>query len=330
MDHERMDRQQTDHQQVHTAIDGICDLRSRLIRQLGEVVIGLDREIDLLLVALLSRGHVLLEGVPGIAKTLLARSFAASLGASFRRIQFTPDLLPSDVTGGAVFDRRTSEFVVKRGPIFTQILLADEINRSPAKTQSALLEAMQERQVTIEGESFPLPDPFLVIATQNPIEEEGVYRLPEAQLDRFFLRVRFSYPNLEDEVRILKTHSRRPPEVKTLTDMEEIRRFQDAVEQMRLTEGIYRTVGQFAQRTRNHPAVLLGLSPRASLCLLEAARARAVLGGRDYVIHEDVKELLEPVLAHRLLLRPEAEMDGLDPGVLLTKIFEELDLWEVR
>ncbi len=315
---------------IHQVIDKVCELRSSLTEQLRRVVIGLDQEMDLLLVAILSRGHVLLEGVPGVAKTLLARAFSASLGADFQRIQFTPDLLPSDVTGGAIFDRRTSEFVVKKGPIFTNILLADEINRSPAKTQSALLEAMQEQQVTIEGTSLSLPDPFLVLATQNPVEEEGVYRLPEAQLDRFFLRVRFPYPTLEDEVRILKTHSRPVPQVEALTQIDEIRRFQEAVENLTLSEGIYHTVSEFAQLSRRHPAILLGLSPRASLSLLQAARSRAVLAGRDYVIHEDVKELLEPVLAHRLLLRPEAEMDGADPGQLLLELFEKLDLWEVR
>jgi MoxR-like ATPase len=315
---------------IHQAIDSVGELRLRLKEQINAVVIGLDRELDLLLVALLSRGHVLLEGVPGVAKTLMARTFADSLGADFHRIQFTPDLLPSDVTGGAVFDRRTSEFVVKRGPIFTQILLADEINRSPAKTQSALLEAMQERQVTIEGQALALPDPFLVLATQNPVEEEGVYRLPEAQLDRFFLRVRFPYPRLEDEIRILKTHSRPVTAVEPLTTVEEIRRFQSAVEDLDLVDGIYRTVSEFARESRRHPAILLGLSPRASLSLLQAARARAVLGGRDYVIHEDVKDLLEPVLAHRLLLRPEAEMDGADPAGLLGEIFETLELWEDR
>jgi MoxR-like ATPase len=315
---------------LHRAIDEIASLRATLKQRVAAVVIGLDRELDLLLATILARGHALLEGVPGVAKTLLARTFAAALGAEFQRIQFTPDLLPSDVVGGAIFDRRTSEFVVRKGPIFTQILLADEINRSPAKTQSALLEAMQERQVTLEGKSFPLPEPFLVMATQNPVEEEGVYRLPEAQLDRFLVRVRFPYPALEDEIRILKTHAKPVAPVGALTTPGDVVRLQKAVDEMPLSEGMYRTISSFAQKSRRHPAVLLGLSPRASLSLLQAARSRAVLGGRDFVIHEDVKELLEPVLAHRLLLRPEAEMDGADPGKLLREIFEQVDLWEAK
>ena len=318
-----------DRSALHRTIDEVCALRVRIHETLTKIVIGLEKEFDLLLIAILSRGHVLLEGVPGVAKTLLARTFATALGAQFQRIQFTPDLLPTDVTGGLIFDRRTSDFVLKKGPIFTQILLADEINRSPAKTQSALLEAMQERQVTVEGESLPLPDPFLVLATQNPVEEEGVYRLPEAQLDRFFLRVRFPYPNLEDEIRILRTHSRQVRAAEPLSVIDDIRRQQQAIEALHLADGIYRTIGEFARQSRRHPAIRLGLSPRASLSLLTAARARAVLGGRDYVIHEDVKEMLEPVLAHRLLLRPEAEMDGADPARVLLELFETIDLWEV-
>ena len=298
--------------------------------RVSQAVIGLRREFELLLTAFLSRGHVLLEGVPGVAKTLLARSFAAAMGVQFQRIQFTPDLLPTDVTGGAVFDRATSEFVLRKGPIFTQVLLADEINRAPAKTQSALLEAMQERHVTIDGATLPLPEPFHVIATQNPVEEEGVYRLPEAQLDRFFMRVTFSYLTLDEEITILKTHARSVAPVEAIATAQDVLRLQAAIETLPLSDGIYRTAGQFAQASRRHPAILLGLSPRAALCLVVAARTRAVLQGRPYVTHEDVKDLLEPVLAHRLLLKPEAEMDGAEPAGLLAEIFATLDLWEVR
>ncbi len=315
-------------QQTFAFIDRVARLRFELKEAVGRVVIGLNREIDLLLIALLSRGHVLLEGVPGVAKTLLARTFAHCVGGEFQRIQFTPDLLPTDVTGGAVYDRRTGDFVIKRGPVFTNILLADEINRSPAKTQSALLEAMQERQVTLEGTAYSLPEPFIVLATQNPVEEEGVYKLPEAQLDRFFLRVRFPYPSLTDEVRILKTHSKPVPPPERVTSCEEILDLQSRIDHLELSEVVYRTVSEFAQRTRHHPAVALGLSPRASLCLLEAARAKAVLGGRDYVTHEDLKELIDPVLSHRIILRPEAEMDGIRPQQVLHEVFESMELWE--
>lgn len=311
-------------------VDQIAALRRRLREELEKSVIGLGAEIDLLLVALLGRGHALLEGVPGVAKTLLARSFAAAIGADFQRVQFTPDLLPTDVTGGTIFDRAANDFVMRKGPIFTQVLLADEINRSPAKTQSALLEAMQERQVTVDGKSMPLPDPFLVFATQNPVEEEGVYRLPEAQLDRFLVRVRFPYPALEDEMRILKTHARRAPAAAAVTDIDTVRRHQAALEELPIGDGVLKTASELARESRRHSAILLGLSPRASLCLVVAARARAVLEGRTYVTHEDMHALLGPVLAHRLILKPEAEMDGLAAATILDEIFRNLELWEVR
>ncbi len=309
---------------------GISLLRNTAHTQIKETIIGLEREFDLLLVALFSGGHVLLEGVPGVAKTLFARSLAEVLGADFQRIQFTPDLLPSDVTGGSIFDRKTSTFVLHKGPIFTQILLADEINRSPAKTQSALLEAMQERQTTIEGKTLPLPDPFLVLATQNPVEEEGVYRLPEAQLDRFFLRIRFPYPTLEEEMQILETHSKALPPLSAVTDMEQVRSIQRSLEELSLNPGIYHTISMLARKSREHPAILLGMSPRASLSLLKASKAHAVLSGRNYVIHEDIKTLLEPVLSHRIILKPEAEMDGIMTEEILVKLFEEIDLWEIE
>jgi len=315
----------------HTEFAGsIATLKRRLHEAIEPTVIGLGAEIDLLLVALLARGHALLEGVPGIAKTLLARSFAAALGAEFQRIQFTPDLLPADVTGGTIFDRRTGEFVLRKGPVFTQVLLADEINRSPAKTQSALLEAMQERQVTIDGKSMPLPDPFMVLATQNPVEEEGVYRLPEAQLDRFLVRVPFPYPSLEDEMTILRTHACRTALAEAVATVEDVRRCQAAMEEIPIGDGVLRTAGELARETRRHPAILLGLSPRASLSLVTAARVRAALDGRAFVIHEDVRALLDPVLSHRLILKPEAEMDGLEPRAILEEIFGRLDLWEAR
>ena len=305
-------------------------LKSRLHAAIEPVVIGLEVEIDLLLAALLARGHALLEGVPGVAKTLLARSFAAALGAEFQRIQFTPDLLPADVTGGTILDRRTGEFVLRKGPLFTQVLLADEINRSPAKTQAALLEAMQERQVTLDGRSLPLPDPFLVLATQNPVEEEGVYRLPEAQLDRFLVRVPFPYPSLADEMRILRTHARAQAPPQAVATVAEIRQAQAALEEIPVCDGVLRTAGELARETRRHPAILLGLSPRASLSLVTAARARAALEGRPFVIHEDLRALLDPVLSHRLILKPEAEMDGLKARAVLEEIFGRLDLWETR
>ena len=285
-------------------------LYQRVAAEVARVVVGVEEVTEQLLVALLAGGHVLLEGVPGVAKTTLSKVFARLLGCQYQRVQFTPDLLPSDVTGTSIFDRNANDFVLRKGPIFTQVLLADEINRAPAKTQSALLEAMQEYQVTVDGQTLPLTLPFLVLATQNPVEQEGVYRLPEAQLDRFLLRVEMGYPGFDHEVNLLKLHSRPPVEVQPLFNPELILNLQQKLPAVYGHESLYHYIVQVAEESRRHPDVALGASPRAALNMLKCARARAVLEGRHYFTHEDVQAIAFGVLGHRLILRPEAEIEG--------------------
>jgi MoxR-like ATPase len=285
-------------------------LAERTVAEVGRVVVGMEEVTRRLLIALIGAGHVLLEGVPGVAKTTLSKTFAHILGTQYQRVQFTPDLLPSDVTGTYIFDRKTNDFQLRKGPLFTQVLLADEVNRSPAKTQSALLEAMQENQVTIEGTTLPLPQPFMVLATQNPVEQEGVYRLPEAQLDRFLLRVEMGYPGHANEVTMLKLHSAPPAEVEEVFSPELILDLQRQLAQVFGSEELLQYIVDLAEATREHPDLALGASPRAGLCLLRCARARALIQGRHYFTHEDVQAMAQGVLGHRLLIRPEAEVEG--------------------
>jgi MoxR-like ATPase len=288
----------------------VRQLRERTLAEVGRVVVGMEHVTHQLLVALLAAGHVLLEGVPGVAKTTLSKTFARILGTQYQRIQFTPDLLPSDVTGTYIFDRKTNDFVLRKGPLFCQVLLADEVNRAPAKTQAALLEAMQENQVTIEGTTLPLPQPFMVMATQNPVEQEGVYRLPEAQLDRFLLRVEMGYPEPRQEVAMLRLHSHPAVEVEELFTPELILDAQRQLVAVYGRDELLNYIVDLAEATRGHPDVALGASPRASLCLLRCARSRALLDGRHYFTHEDVQAVAPGVLAHRLIVRPEAEVEG--------------------
>ena len=295
---------------VRHLAERIRTLRDRTLAEVGRVVVGMEAVTHQFLIALLAGGHVLLEGVPGVAKTTLSKTFARVLGIDFQRLQFTPDLLPSDVTGTYIFDRKTNDFVLRKGPLFCQVLLADEINRAPAKTQSALLEAMQENQVTIEGNTMPLPRPFMVLATQNPVEQEGVYRLPEAQLDRFLLRVEMGYPGHKGEVAMLKLLSGRTAEVEQIFTPELILELQSQLGSVHGNEGLLNYIVDLSDASREHPDLALGASPRASLCLLRSARARALLDGRHYFTHEDVHAIALPVLGHRLILRPEAEIEG--------------------
>ena len=267
--------------------------------------------------------------MPGTAKTLMAKTLAHLVQARFTRVQFTPDLMPSDILGTSVFDITTGKFYLKKGPVFTQMLLADEINRAPAKTQSALLEAMQEHQVTVDGATLLLPLPFLVLATQNPIEQEGVYRLPEAQLDRFLLRVEMGYPGHQHEVNLLKLHSRPPVEVDTLFTPELILSLQSKLPHVYGHETLYEYIVQLAEESRQHPDVSLGASPRAALNLLKCARARAVLEGRHYFTHEDVQAIAFGVLGHRLILRPEAEIEGKHVSDVVREILAAVQVFEV-
>ena len=285
-------------------------LRDRTIAEVSQVVVGMEHVTHQFLIALLAAGHVLLEGVPGVAKTTLSKTFARVLGTQYQRLQFTPDLLPSDVTGTFIFDRKTNDFVLRKGPIFCQVLLADEVNRAPAKTQSALLEAMQENQVTIEGNTLPLPQPFMVLATQNPVEQEGVYRLPEAQLDRFLLRVEMGYPGHREEVHMLHLHSAPVADVDPLFTPELILDVQRQLSAVYGSDALMNYIVDLADASREHPDLALGASPRAALCLLRCARARALLDGRHYFTHEDIHAVALGVLGHRLIVRPEAEVEG--------------------
>lgn len=306
------------------------ELSKKVVAEVARVVVGAEAVTQQMLIALLSAGHVLLEGVPGVAKTTLSKVFAKLLGCQYQRVQFTPDLLPSDVTGTSIFDRNANDFVLRRGPIFTQVLLADEINRAPAKTQSALLEAMQEHQVTVDGDTIKLPLPFLVLATQNPIEQEGVYRLPEAQLDRFLLRIEMGYPGYEHEVYLLKLHSLPTAEVDTLFDPDMILGMQSKLNSVYGHESLYEYIVQLAEESRKHPDVALGASPRAAINLLKCSRARAALDGRHYFTHEDVQAITFPVLGHRLILRPEAEIEGKHVADVVRDILAAVPVFEVE
>ena len=292
------------------------DLAARVLARVGEAVVGKEQPMKLVLAGILAGGHVLLEDVPGVGKTLTARSFAQALGLGFRRLQFTPDLLPSDVTGSYVYDQRSSEFVFRPGPIFTGLLLADEINRTPPKTQAALLESMQERQVTVEGTTFPLSEPFHVLATANPVEYEGTYPLPEAQLDRFLLRVPFGYPTAEQEWDVLRRRidrRREEQELAPVTDAAGLVALQRTCARVEVDASVGRYCVELSTNTRRHRQVLIGASPRGSLALLLTARAHAVIEGRDFVLPEDVKAVAEAALAHRITIKPELwlrEIDG--------------------
>lgn len=295
-------------EELETAVEKLKD-------QLSKVIIGQEEFIELLIVALLADGHVLIEGVPGVAKTITAKLFAKSLKTDFSRIQFTPDLMPSDVLGTSVLNAKTSDFEFKPGPIFSNLVLIDEINRAPAKTQAALFEVMEERQITIDAKKHSMPPPFMVIATQNPIEQEGTYALPEAQLDRFLFKIKVDYPGLEDEVKILQTHhDRRGKDVQTKIEAvltpEKLQVLREQIQQVRVEKKLLSYIAQIVTNTRNHPHLYLGASPRASLAIMNAAKAVAATKGRDFVIPEDIKKVLFPVLGHRIILSPEREMEG--------------------
>jgi MoxR-like ATPase len=286
-----------------------AELRARTLEAIRRRYLGPSEHVDLLLVAALARGHVLLEGVPGVAKTTLARAFADTLGCVFSRIQFTPDLLPADITGSHIFNMRDQTFELRQGPVFANVVLADEINRAPAKTQSALLEAMQEQQVTLEGRTLPLPPPFMVLATQNPVDQEGVYLLPEAQIDRFLFRIFLDYPDLEDELRMLSTYDRPLAAVTPLLDPAGLVALAAEADAVHIAPRLLDWIVRLVRATRVHPAVRLGASPRASLALMRCAKALALLSGRAMVLPDDIKRLIRPTLNHRVLLSPDAELD---------------------
>jgi MoxR-like ATPase len=291
--------------EIAAARERIDDVR----REVGRVYVGSSTPVDTMLVALLARGHALLEGVPGVAKTTLVKAFATTLGCSSRRIQFTPDLLPADITGTYVLAPRDGTFSLRAGPVFANVVLADEINRAPAKTQSALLEAMQERQVTIEGDRFELPAPFLVLATENPVDLEGTYPLPEAQIDRFLVRVAMGYPTAREEAQMLKTHGVDPPVARPVLDARDILRLQAIASRIYVEDDLLDYAVALTTFTRTHPRVALGASPRASLGLVQAAKAWAMVGGRPFVAPDDIRAVAPSVLGHRIVLTAEAEVD---------------------
>ncbi len=313
---------------AHELAQEAKQLSQKVTAEIARVVVGAEDVTRQLLIALLAGGHVLLEGVPGVAKTTLSKVFSRLLGCQYQRVQFTPDLLPSDVTGTSIFDRNKNDFVLRKGPIFTQVLLADEINRAPAKTQSALLEAMQEYQVTVDGVSMPLDLPFLVLATQNPVEQEGVYRLPEAQLDRFLLRVEMGYPGFKHEVNLLKLYSKPVVDVTPMFTPQTIINLQRKLPGVYGAESLYEYICNLAAESRQHPDVALGASPRAALNLLRCARARAVLEGRHFFTHEDVQAIAYGVLGHRLILRPEAEIEGKQVADIVREILDAVPVLE--
>jgi MoxR-like ATPase len=298
----------------------VAELQEAVARESAKIIQGQDTVIEQVLVCLLSRGHVLLEGVPGIAKTLIAKTIAAIVGCDFKRVQFTPDLMPSDVTGTNVFDLRSSSFSLRRGPVFTNILLADEVNRTPPKTQSALLQAMEERVVTIDGENHPLGEPFFVVATQNPVEYEGTYPLPEAQLDRFLMKVIVTYPSAEEEEGILRqahagitAHDPAAAGVTAIVKPADLAGCMTAIREVRVDDALFQYIVQIVRKSREAYGVVLGGSPRAALAMLHCGKTLAALRGRDFVIPDDIKDLAPAILRHRLLLKPEVELEGLTP-----------------
>jgi len=295
---------------THDKLSRVSQLARAITEEVGRAFIGSPHTTEALLVALLARGHVLIEGYPGVAKTTLVKAFSTTLGCHFRRIQFTPDLLPSDITGTYILDMRTNTFVLREGPVFTHVLLGDEINRAPAKTQSALLEAMQEQQVTIEGETRQLAEPFIVLATQNPIEQEGTYPLPEAQVDRFLIKLKMGYPVQADEKRMLTTYDRPPPPVRPVVGPTDVLEMQALAQEVYVAEELIDYVLGLVAFTRSHSRVYLGASPRAGLALVHASKGLALLRGRDYVLPDDVRHLASMVLGHRILMTPEAELEG--------------------
>jgi len=318
---------------VAGATQPVQDLMNAARAEIAKAVVGQDEIVVQFLIALLVRGHVLLEGVPGIAKTLTAKSLAHVINADFKRIQFTPDLMPSDVTGTNVFDARSADFSLRHGPVFTDILLADEINRTPPKTQAALLEAMQERRVTIDGDAHELSDLFIVFATQNPIDYEGTYPLPEAQLDRFLMKVLMTYPSPDEETALLArvhagfdAHALAGAGLNPVIDRAALAAARKAVQQVTVSDAILRYITQIVIRTRGLPTLILGASPRASIALLECAKALAAINGRDYVIPEDVKTVATPVMRHRLLLRAESEMEGLKTDDVIRSVLANVEV----
>jgi MoxR-like ATPase len=311
-------------------VKNVQEPAERVVANVERVIVGKHVEVRMALVALLCEGHILIEDVPGVGKTMLAKALSKSIGCSFRRIQFTPDLLPSDVTGLSIFNQKTQEFEFRPGPIMAQVVLADEINRATPKTQSALLECMEERQATIDGITYPMPSPFLVIATQNPIEYEGTFALPEAQLDRFMLRLRLGYPKAVEEIVILDEQKRLHPidELRQVLSLEELRIMQSGIKEIYVDQAVAEYIVRLVTATREHPDVYLGSSPRGSINLYRSGQALAALEGRDYVIPDDIKQLAVAVLSHRLIIKSQASLREIDPDSIVREILAQVPIGE--
>jgi len=319
-----MFNKRTDLTQLNVAVEQIRET-------LGKIIVGQKDTIDFLIAGLLADGHILLEGVPGVAKTLSAKLVAKSIDASFSRIQFTPDLMPSDVLGTSVFDPRNAAFEYRKGPIFGHIILVDEINRAPAKTQSALFEVMEERQITVDGHTYLMDEPFMVLATQNPIEQEGTYRLPEAQLDRFLFKIEVKYPSLEEETAILlNQHQHRLDDalkaVNPVLSIDQVKSCRAIIKGLHVEPKLIEYVAKITHETRNNKSLYLGASPRASLAMLNGAKAFAAMQGRDFVTPEDIIKVARPVLAHRIMLTPDKEMEGLTASDIVAQIIQKIEI----
>ncbi|MCF8715020.1 MoxR family ATPase [Joostella atrarenae] len=304
---------------------------SNIKTELGKVIVGQKHMIDMLLTALLANGHVLIEGVPGVAKTITAKLLAKTLTVDFSRIQFTPDLMPSDILGTSIFDLKKSEFEFKKGPVFTNMLLIDEINRAPAKTQAALFEVMEEKQITMDGTRYILTPPFMVLATQNPIEQEGTYRLPEAQLDRFLFKIDITYPSLEEEVDIiLREHqlkeNKKIDKVNSFLTEEQVIKYQQLVNEIIIEPNLIKYIAEIIHQTRNNEFLYMGASPRASIAILKASKAFAAINGRDFVTPEDIKKVALPVIQHRIIITPEREMEGITAKQIVNQLIQTIEI----
>ncbi|OFY86914.1 MAG: magnesium chelatase [Bacteroidetes bacterium RIFCSPLOWO2_12_FULL_35_15] len=312
-------------------LSGLQQAVSNIKREVNKIIVGQDNMIELLIAAILADGHVLIEGVPGVAKTLTAKLLAKTMSVGFSRIQFTPDLMPSDIIGTSIYNLKTSEFEFKYGPLFSNIILIDEINRAPAKTQSALFEAMEERQITVDGKTYSLTAPFIVLATQNPIEHEGTYRLPEAQLDRFIFKIEVDYPSLEDETKIIADfHARKNiidiNSINGVLNAAEVKDYRSKVRQIHIDANLISYIAKIVNQTRNNASLYLGASPRASLAILSSSKAIAAMNGRDFVTPDDIKFVATPVLKHRVMLTPEKEMEGITTNEIIKQIIEKIEV----
>jgi MoxR-like ATPase len=317
--------------QARTDLTQLSEAVIAIRRQIKKIIVGQDEMVKLIITALLADGHVLIEGMPGVAKTLTAKLVAKSLSVHFSRIQFTPDLMPSDVLGTPVFNPKEATFEFKKGPLFSNIVLIDEINRAPAKTQAALFEVMEERQITVDGKTYPMQPPFMVLATQNPIEQEGTYRLPEAQLDRFLFKIVVPYPNESEEFEILRQfHDMGSVDVMAVVESalsgQQIVEIRKQVKTILIEEKLLQFIAKFTHQTRNHKSIYLGASPRASLAIMNASKAMAAINGRDFVTPEDILEVIPPVLRHRIILSPDKEMEGITEDTVLKQIIQTMDI----